>query len=395
MRRWSIKYIKIMRKVKLQMQVSVDGFVGSGMERLIDMQLNYPLLASQDVEFAELLRVAISEVGILSALVPTGGRMEDKEIGAEWLSQEGFAVSPMSVHLASGGHHATLAALLACRLANKTIVVEELTYSNFLGMAAMLNIKLLPCPTDALGIKPDAFREVCTKHQAKFGRVPEALYIMATVNNPTGTVLPLDRRQNIAGIARAMDMLIIEDDAYGFLEEKVLPNFFHLAPERSFYVYSFSKPLTRGIKIGYLLAPAAFEVAVKEALRLSATNIPLLYTSLLNIYIGTGRMKKIIGEKQREGHRRQQIARALLSDHPTLGHVNGWHLWLSLPDGLTATALHTRMQERGVLVSPSTSYSVRAPAYDGAIRIALGGEPEMDRVVEGIRLILHEFADGL
>jgi hypothetical protein len=46
--------------------------------------------------------------------------------------------------------------------------------------------------------------------------------------------------------------------------------------------------------------------------------------------------------------------------------------------------LHKRMQERGVLVSASTSYSAVIPAFEGAIRIALGGEPEMDRVVEGI-----------
>jgi DNA-binding transcriptional MocR family regulator len=125
-------------------------------------------------------------------------------------------------------------------LANKTVVVEGLTYSNFLAIAAMLNIKLLPCPADTLGIKPDALREILTKHRAQHGRGPEALYIMATINNPTGTVLPTDRRQDIVSIARMMDMLIIEDDAYGFLEAESLPNFFHLAPERSFYVYSFS-----------------------------------------------------------------------------------------------------------------------------------------------------------
>jgi DNA-binding transcriptional MocR family regulator len=364
------------------------------MERPIDLEMNYPSLPGQGEEFSALLRVAAGELENLSALSPTGGGVEDKEIAAQWLSQEGYPVAPRHVYLGSGGHHATLTALLAGGLAGKTVVAEEFTYSNFKAIAALLNIKLVPCHADALGLKPIALREVCARHQADFGRAPDALYIMATVNNPTGTVLPLDRREDIAAIARATNMLIIEDDAYGFLEEEPLPNFFALAPERSFYIYSFSKPLTPGIKINYMLAPEEFGGAVVRALRLSATNIPVLYTRLLNTFISAGRIEKIIREKQKEGRRRQQIARSLLGDYPVLGHINGWHLWLSLPSGVKATELDERLQERGVRIVPSTGYSTAEKPYEGAIRIALGGEQEMERVVEGIERIKAEIGPG-
>ena len=364
------------------------------MERPIDLEMNYPSLPGQEEEFSALLQAAAGELENLSALAPTGGSMEDKEIAAQWLSKEGYPVAPRHIYLASGGHHATLTALLAAGLTGKTVVTEEFTYSNFKQVAALLNIKLLPCHADALGLKPVALREVCARHQADFGRAPDGLYIMATINNPTGTVLPTDRREDIAAIARATNMLIIEDDAYGFLEEEPLPNFFDLAPERSFYIYSFSKPLTPGIKLSYMLAPEEFGGAVVQALRLSNTNIPVLYTRLLSTFIGTGRMEKIIREKQKEGRRRQQIARSLLADYPVLGHINGWHLWLSLPAGINATELDERLQERGVRIVPSTGYSVTEVPYEGAIRIALGGEREMERVVEGIGRIKTEIGPG-
>jgi DNA-binding transcriptional MocR family regulator len=364
------------------------------MERPIDLEMNYPSLPGQEEEFSALLRAAAGELDNLSALSPTGGAIEDKEIAAQWLSQEGYPVAPRHVYLGSGGHHATLTALLAAGLTGKTVVAEEYTYSNFKAVAALLNIKLLPCPADALGLKPVALREICASHQAEFGRAPDALFIMATINNPTGTVLPLDRREDIAAVARAANMVIIEDDAYGFLEEERLPNFFDLAPERSFYIYSFSKPLMPGIKLSYILAPEEFGGAVVQALRLSSTNIPVLYTRLLNTFIGTGRLDKIIREKQNEGRRRQQAARSLLGDYPVLGHVNGWHLWLSLPSGVIATELDERLQERGVRIVPSTGYSITKTPYEGAIRIALGGERDMRRVVEGIERIKTEIGPG-
>lgn len=352
------------------------------MERPIDLQLNYPLLPGQEEEFSALLRSAAGEIENLSALIPTGGRPVDKEIAAQWLSMDGYAVAPQHVYLGAGGHHGCIVSLLAAGLVGKTVVAEESTYSNFKTIAGLLAIRLIPCAADALGLKPAAIREICVRDK------PDALYIMATINNPTGTVLPLDRRQEVVEIARAHGLLIIEDDAYGFLEEEPLPNFFHLAPERSFYIYSFSKPLAQGIKISYILAPAAFDGMMEKSLDLTVTNVPELYAQLLNTYISSGRLAALIRGKRQEGHRRQERARVLLHDQVVLGHVNGWHVWLSLPEKMKATELSEQLAEAGVLVSPSAGYSFVAVPYEGAIRIALGGERDFARVEEGIRRII-------
>lgn len=362
------------------------------MEKPIDLQLNYPLLPGQEEEFSAMLRSAMAEIDNLSALIPAGGRLSDKEIGAQWLSMEGYTVSPSSVWLGAGGHHGCLVSLLAAGLAGKTIVAEEFAYSNFKAIAGFLGIRLVGCAADALGLKPAALREICVQQKV------DALYIMATINNPTGTVLPLDRRLEIVDIARAHDLVIIEDDAYGFLEEEPLPNFFRLAPERGFYIYSFSKPLLPGIKISYILAPSSFDVAMRRALDLTVTNIPVLYAQVLNTYISSGRLEELIRSKRQEGRRRQEKARALLRDQIVLGHVNGWHLWVRLGTsslGLGAASgpgsaleLAERLASVGVLVSAGDAYAV-GPAPYAAIRIAMGGEREWARVEEGLRRVLR------
>jgi DNA-binding transcriptional MocR family regulator len=59
-------------------------------------------------------------------------------------------------------------------------------------------------------MRADALATVIAKEQ------PQAVYLMPTLNNPTGVVMPLERRLELVEVCRAHDLVIIDDDAYGF-----------------------------------------------------------------------------------------------------------------------------------------------------------------------------------
>ena len=358
------------------------------MPQPIDLQFNYPLLNEQTHELWEILRSELDKAQSLLTLAPTAGSSIDRTIAAKWLSQPNYIIDPDDVYIGSGGHHSCFVALLAAGLQNKTIVVEELTYSNFKSIAGLLNIRLIACAIDDLGIIPAALDEVCRIHK------PDALFITPTVNNPMGYVMPVDRRKEIVAIARANNLIIIEDDAYGFLEDAELPNFFHLAPECSFYVYSFSKPLAQSIKTSYLLAPKAYSDKVIETLRSTSSNNSLLLLSALNEYIESGKLKDLILNKRKEGFHRQQKARELLKEYQVSGHKNSYHLWLQLPAHVKSDELNNRLIAAGVKIVPSVAYSVTSEAYNHAIRIALGGESDFNRVIEGIEKIKQQIGEA-
>ncbi|MXV50729.1 aminotransferase class I/II-fold pyridoxal phosphate-dependent enzyme [Pedobacter sp. HMF7647] len=347
----------------------------------IDLRFNYPILENQNAEFQELLKETLGNPLQLLSTDPTGGSYRDKEVGAKWLSQPGFPVNPDDVYLGGGGHHACIVAILAAKLQNKTIAVEEFTYSNFKSAAALLNLKLVPCKVDEFGLIPASLSEICLSNNI------DALFTMATVSNPLGTVLPIERRREIVSIARENNLIIIEDDAYGFLEDQLLPNFFHLAPERSFYVYSFSKPYAQGIKTSYLLAPENYSQQVTDTLRLTSSNSSPLLSNVLNNLIESGQMSRVIREKQIGGAERQASVKTLLNGYNFSGHKNGWHVWLKLPDQIKSSELNSRLEKEGVLIVPSVGFSADTPVYEGAIRIALGGESDFSRVAEGIEII--------
>ncbi|MHC5035058.1 MAG: aminotransferase-like domain-containing protein, partial [Planctomycetota bacterium] len=89
-------------------------------------------------------------------------------------------------------------------------------------------------------------------------RLPKFLYVMPTFQNPTGSTIPLDRRKRIYELVRKYDLLLVEDDPYGFLryEGEKIPLVKSLDKEdRVVYLGTFSKILAPGFRIAWMAAP--------------------------------------------------------------------------------------------------------------------------------------------
>ena len=86
------------------------------------------------------------------------------------------------------------------------------------------------------------------------------IYTIPTFQNPTGTTMTLEKRKKMLELASKYDVLIIEDNPYGdlrFSGEEV-PTVKSLDTEgRVIYAGSFSKILSPGMRLGYIVAPAA------------------------------------------------------------------------------------------------------------------------------------------
>jgi 2-aminoadipate transaminase len=89
------------------------------------------------------------------------------------------------------------------------------------------------------------------------------LYVVPNFQNPTGRLLPLDRRRHLLEWAARRDVLIVEDDPYGslyFEDVASLPRRGPLKPTMSqgrvLYLSSFSKTLAPGFRVAWMVAPA-------------------------------------------------------------------------------------------------------------------------------------------
>ena len=111
----------------------------------------------------------------------------------------------------SGSQHGLTAVFATLLRPGDLVLTESLTYAGMKALAELLHVRLQGLPMDAHGLRPDAFEDACRAGAAK------ALYCVPTLQNPTATVMPEARRREIAHIARAHGVLIVEDDVYGLL----------------------------------------------------------------------------------------------------------------------------------------------------------------------------------
>src|SRR5262249_58438786 len=114
--------------------------------------------------------------------------------------------------------------------------------------AAYTGVRLVGVPMDERGILPDQLKSACVQYK------PKLVYLIPTIHNPTTATMPRTRREQVAEILRARDVLLLEDDAYGMLEPKAVP-LAALIPERTYLAATFSKCIAPGLRVSFLLTP--------------------------------------------------------------------------------------------------------------------------------------------
>ena len=347
---------------------------------MIDLAWNFPLFAEQGAEWQGYLRRAVEELKVDDArlLRPSfrGGDAELRVRAAKWLG-----VEMERAWFVCGGHHGTLVSLLVAGLGGKTVAVEEITYTAIMEQAAMLGIRLVACAFDGEGMRPEALREVCRKEKVA------GVFLMPTVHNPLGIVAGLERRKALVEVAREFDLVIVEDDAYGFMEAEAPANYAVLAPERTFYVRGLSKNYAPQTRTGFVVCPERFAGEMENVIKNTTTGTSLVHNAAAMALIEDGTLERVIEAKRVEGAKRNGLGRELLGRAVGPGAWCAWHLWVRLPEGLSADEAQRICLERGVLVSGAGGFTAPGVEVSRALRVGMGGEVERARVEEGLGIV--------
>lgn len=203
------------------------------------------------------------------------------------------------------------------------IAVESPTYIGALGAWKKFNPNYIEIPTDEFGIIPAELEKAFKKDKdIKF------LYTIPTFQNPTGNTIPLERRKQIADILKKYGQLAVEDDPYSELryEGEDLPSIQSLAPKNVIHLFTFSKTMAPGLRVGGIVFPEDMpgdevENVVQVFTKVKA-NLELFtsYTNqaIVSEYIKSGEINTHIQEI-REKYRPRKLAmtEAIMEHFPT------------------------------------------------------------------------------
>ena len=137
-----------------------------------------------------------------------------------------------------------------------TVIVEAFSFAGALGRLRKLGVNIVGAPLDAQGLRIDALEAVLRDLKARNVR-PKYIYTIPTIQNPTGSVLPIERRHALLALAREYGVPVFEDECYADLvwAGSAPPALYALDPERVVHIGSFSKSLAPALRLGFVIAP--------------------------------------------------------------------------------------------------------------------------------------------
>ncbi len=269
------------------------------------------------------------------------------------------------------------------------VLVEAPSYVGALGIFRSYEVDVVHVPMDDQGLVPEALAEAITAVRAS-GRTPKMIYTIPSFHNPAGITQPAQRRKEVLDVAIRENLLVLEDDPYALLGfDGTVPRAMRADDsEQVVYLGSFSKTLASGLRVGWAVAPHG----VREKLVLAAEAAVLCPSNftqgIVSEFLATQpwrRQVDVFRGVYRE--RRDALLETLTAQMPPgttwTEPAGGFYSWLTLPEGLDATAMLPRAVSALVAYVPGTGFFT-----DGQGRRNLRLSycyPEPDRIREGVR----------
>lgn len=331
-----------------------------------------------------LASMTIAEVAELTAhhgYLPQGLRAL-RDALAERFAADRLPTRPDQVVVTTGAHQGISLVARQLLAPGDTVLVESPTFPGALDVFRRFGARPVPVPIDDDGLRSDLLEDLIDR------TAPRLLYVTPHFQNPTGSILPAERRQQIATLAHERRLPVLEDLA---MADVVLDDDLELPPPIAAFdleapVYSIgstAKLYWAGLRIGWIRSPldtAPRTLAVKTVADLGS---PLVSQALAVKLIG--QRERIQEERRDELRPRRDHLVALLGDRLPEWRVRvpagGLSLWCTLPRG-NAEEFAELAARHGVNVVPGPALSVDE-GNRGSLRLVFAG-PRAD-LDEGVR----------
>jgi 2-aminoadipate transaminase len=317
----------------------------------------------------------------------------------EWVAQylaarQGMDVSPTQVLVTNGSQQGLDLAAKVLIDTDVRVLVETPTYLGAVQAFTPYEPRLEGLASDAEGPRPDALAAAAPG--ARFA------YLLPNFQNPRGHVYSEARRAALVDVARRAGLPLVEDNPYGDLWYDAPPprTLASRWPEGVLYLGSFSKVLAPGLRLGYMVAPAAIYPKLLQAKQAADLHTAIFNQRVVYDVLQTGMLDAHV-EAIRARYRTHRDAMATALDRHMTGlatwtqPMGGMFFWLELTHGLDAMALLPRAVEAGVAYVPGAPFYAQAPRVD-TLRLSFVtvAPAQIEAGVAALAGVLRAAADG-
>ena len=248
--------------------------------------------------------------------------------------------------------------------AGSRVLVETPTYLGALQAFAPYEPRVVAMESDHEGPLPQALAAAAAvgNGSARFA------YLLPNFQNPTGHVYTEARRVALVNVARAAGLPLIEDNPYGDLwyDQAPPPPLATRWPEGVLYLGSFSKVLSPGLRLGYIVAPRALYPKLLQAKQASDLHTSIFNQRIVFEVVRNGLLDSHVPTIRARYKAQRDAMEAALEKHLSgvaqwQRPVGGMFFWLELREGLDAMALLPKAVEAGMAFVPGEPFFAEAP----------------------------------
>jgi 2-aminoadipate transaminase len=273
----------------------------------------------------------------------------------EWLARK-FGVASQAVLVSNGSLQ--IQDLLTRMLTSPgdVVLVESPSYDRAITIFRRAGARVVGVPLHPDGFDVAALESLAEKEKPKF------FYVIPDFQNPTGVTTALAKRERLVELAERYDFWVVEDNPYRELRYlgKELPTVFSLGSEKVLHLSSFSKILSPGIRVGYLIGPEPLVQQVAKIAQDTYVTPNMLAQGIVYEYCSRGWLEPNI-DRLRDIYRPRLAGLTsaldeLLAEARWTRPEGGFFIGVYLPVDVDASQVRTNARDMGVVLSDGRGF---------------------------------------
>ena len=267
------------------------------------------------------------------------------------------------------------------------VLCEEYCYQGAINRFRKIGAKVEGMKLDEDGIVIEALATQLAAMKAK-GTLPKFIYTIPTIQNPTASILPLDRRHGLIALAREYNVAIFEDECYADLLWDGIaapPALYALDPGCVIHLGSFSKSLAPALRLGYIVAE--WEI-MRRLLPLKGDSGTGALDQMVVAEYFSKNFDKHLGHLNGVLHDKlkcmvEAVHREFGTSAECWAPKGGIFLWIKLPDGIDTRKLLKPAAARGIVFNEGPAWAVSPDNSTSHLRLCFA-MPDKKTIQEGV-----------
>ena len=309
-------------------------------------------------------------------------------------AHRGIHVTPDEVLITSGSGQAIHLINDVLLEEGDTVILESFCYAGVLTNLRRRNINIVGIDLDQDGMRMDQLERALGELKSK-GIRPKYIYTIPTLQNPTGTVMSMERRRRMLNLGEEYAVPIFEDECYADLifegqwEHAIrsLDDSNHVL-----HIGSFSKSLGPGIRLGYVVA--SWDVMSRLLSCKTDAGTGVMGQMIVADYF-SHHYEEHIQKVRASLRRKRDTLVAALREHfgPTVEFEpprGGMYLWVKLPGGVDCREFVEPALRESIVFNPGPDWSADPEAAANYIRLCFAF-PSEGEIWEGVEKLAQVF----